>query len=286
MIVLDNNRFIKFIVRKVYFMKVYVNYEYNDWKDYKIDFEKIANASVLPVYKDSEVSITLLDDKKIRVLNKKYRGIDKATNVLSFELGDDILLGDIFISLDTVKKQAKEAGVSVAEHTAHMVVHGMLHLQGFDHIKDRQAKVMENKEIQILKKLGYKNPYDDENVCVGKSCCSGKIITWLESLKIRENSFLWYFTTAVLGIITSFGFAPFNLWFLSLFGIGAMYWLVRTQKNKISFWKSWLASSVYGAFYGIAMFWWVLNSIYVVPELAAQFAVWTIPALVGIFENS
>jgi len=263
-------------------MKVWINYEDNSWKKYNINFEKIANAAVLPVYKDSEVSITLVDDKQIRVLNKKYRGIDKPTNVLSFELGDDILLGDIFISLETVKKQAKDAGISIAEHTAHMVVHGMLHLQGFDHIKDSEAKVMENKEIQILKKLGYKNPYADEMVCTGKSCCPGKIITWFESLKLRENSLWWYFTTAVLGIITSFGFAPFNLWFLSLFGIGAMYWLVRAQKNKISFWKSWLLSSVYGAFYGISMFWWVLNSIYVVPELAAQFAVWTIPALVGI----
>ena len=263
-------------------MKVYVNIEDNNWKKYNIDFEKIANAAVLPVYKDSEVSITLVNDKQIRALNKKYRGIDKPTNVLSFELGDDVLLGDIFISLDTVKRQAKESGISVTEHTAHMVVHGMLHLQGFDHIKDNEAKVMENKEIKILEKLGYKNPYDDENMCVGKSCCPGKIITWVESLKIRENSFWWYFTSAVLGIITSFGFAPFNLWFLSLFGIGAMYYMIRKQKSDISFWKSWLLSSVYGAFYGIAMFWWVLNSIYVVPELAEQFAVWTIPALIGI----
>ena len=106
-------------------MKVWINYEDNSWKKYNINFEKIANAAVLPVYKDSEVSITLVDDKQIRVLNKKYRGIDKPTNVLSFELGDDILLGDIFISLETVKKQAKDAGISIAEHTAHMVVHGM-----------------------------------------------------------------------------------------------------------------------------------------------------------------
>ena len=137
-------------------MKVYINTENKNWKKYNIDFEKIVNAAVLPVYKNSEVSITLVDDKQIRELNNKYRGINKPTNVLSFELGDDMLLGDIFISLPTVKKQAKEAGISVAEHTAHMVVHGMLHLQGFDHIKDNEAKIMENKEIQILKKLGYK----------------------------------------------------------------------------------------------------------------------------------
>ena len=87
-------------------MKVYVNIEDKNWKKYKIDFEKIANAAVSAVHNDSEVSITLIDDKQIHVLNKKYRGIDKPTNVLSFELGDDVLLGDIFISIDTVKREA------------------------------------------------------------------------------------------------------------------------------------------------------------------------------------
>ena len=78
-------------------MQVYINVENKDWKKYKIDFEKIANATISPVYKNSEVSITLIDDKKIHKLNKEYRGMDKPTNVLSFELIDDILLGDIFI---------------------------------------------------------------------------------------------------------------------------------------------------------------------------------------------
>ena len=95
-------------------MKVYINYENKNWKKYDIDFEKIANAAILPAHRDAEVSITLVDDKQIRKINKQYRGIDKPTNVLSFELGDDVLLGDIFISLDTVKKQAKDAGISVA----------------------------------------------------------------------------------------------------------------------------------------------------------------------------
>ena len=263
-------------------MQVYVNIENKAWKKYKIDFEKIANAAVLPVHKNSEASITLVDDKQIHKLNKQYRGMDKPTNVLSFELGDDVLLGDIFISLDTVKREAKAAGISVEEHTAHMVVHGMLHLQGYDHIKDKDAKVMEDKEIKILKKLGYKNPYADETNACDISCGSCKIINKLKSLKIRENSFWWYLTASVLGVITSFGFAPFNLWMLSLFGIGAMYALVTRQTNHVSFWKSYLLSFPFGAFYGIAMFWWVLNSIYVIPELAAQFAIWTLPALIGI----
>jgi len=263
-------------------MHVYINYENQRWKKYKIDFEKIVNAAVSHVYKDSEVSITLVDDKQIHKLNKQYRGIDKPTNVLSFELGDDILLGDIFVSLNTVEREAKEQGISVPEHIAHMIVHGMLHLQGYDHIKDNDAKIMESKEIKILKDLGYKNPYEDAIVCDNESCCPGRFITRLKSIKIRENSFQWYLMASVFGIIASFGFAPFYLWGLSLFGIGAMYWMVTKQNNKISFWKSWLLSFPFGAFYGIAMFWWVLNSIYVVPELAAQFAVWTIPGLIGI----
>ena len=93
--------------------------------------------------------------------------------MLSFELSDDVLLGDIFISLDTVKKEADAEGISVAEHTAHMVVHGILHLLGYDHIEDKDAEKMENKETNILKKLGYKNPYANKvDVCMGPECCS------------------------------------------------------------------------------------------------------------------
>ena len=263
-------------------MKVYVNYENKNWKKYNIDFEKIAYAAVLPEYKDSEVSITLVDDNQIHKLNKQYRNMDKPTNVLSFELGDDVLLGDIFISLDTVSREAKAAGISVEEHTAHMVVHGMLHLQGFDHITDNQAKIMEGKEIKILKDLGYKNPYEDD-VCIGCACCpGGNIINIFKSIKIRENSLLQYVLYGVFGIVASFGFAPFYLWFLSFIGIGGAYYLTIKQNKKVSFWKSWLITFPFGALYGIAMFWWVLHSIYVIPELTAQFAIWTIPALIGI----
>ena len=135
-------------------MKVYVNIEDSRWKKYKINFEKIAQAAVGVVYKDSEVSITLIDDKQIQRINKRYRGIDKPTNVLSFELGDDILLGDIFISIDTVIREAKATNISVEEHTAHMIVHGMLHLQGYDHIKDNEAKIMEGVSENTLESIG------------------------------------------------------------------------------------------------------------------------------------
>ena len=268
-------------------MKVYVNYENPKWKKYKIDFEKIASAAVLAGHKNAEVSITLIDDKQIHKLNKKYRDIDKPTNVLSFELQDNILLGDIFISLDTVKKEACTEGVSIEEHTAHMVVHGMLHLQGYDHLNDKDAEIMENKEIQILKKLGYKNPYEDNDECececdceYGCPCCA--LVHKIASIKMKDGT-LWQCLYAMFfGIIASFGFAPFNLWMLSLFGIGGMYYLMTRKPNKVSFFKAWLIAFPFGAFYGMAMFWWVLHSIYVVPELAQQFAIWTIPGLIGI----
>ena len=155
-------------------MRVCVNYEDKRWKKYKIDFEKIANAAVTSVYKNSEVSITLVSDADIKKINKEYRGINKPTNVLSFELGDDVLLGDIFISLDTVRREAKRENISVEEHTVHMVVHGILHLLGYDHLNDKDAEKMEKKETSILKKLGYKNPYTAESgVCTDESCCPG-----------------------------------------------------------------------------------------------------------------
>ena len=142
-------------------MKVYVDVHDNGWNKYKVDFQKIVNAVGGAKSQDTEVSIILVDDDEIREINKTYRGMDKATNVLSFELGDEVLLGDIYIALGTVEREARDAKISVADHAAHMVVHGMLHLMGYDHIADEDAIVMEMKEIKILKKLGIKNPYED-----------------------------------------------------------------------------------------------------------------------------
>ena len=266
-------------------MKVYVNYNDKRWKKYKIDFEKIACTAVGAVYKDSEVSIILTDDAEIHQLNLQYRGIDKATNVLSFELGDDVLLGDIYISLDTVKREAKAAKISVEDHVAHMVVHGMLHLTGYDHITDDEATVMEFKEIKILKKLGIKNPYEDndEITCADGSCCVGsKTIAWLKQHKVKENSWLQYALYALFGGVASFGYAPYYQWWWTLVGIGGAYWLTVRNKNIGGFWRCLKRVSPFGAMYAISMFWWVLHSIYVVPELANQFAIWTVPAIIGL----
>ena len=243
-------------------MKVCVNYNDNRWKKYDIDFEKIANAVVGSKYKDAEVSIILIDDTEIHALNKMYRNMDKPTNVLSFELGDDILLGDIYISLDTVKREADDAGISVEEHTAHMVVHGMFHLLGYDHLTDKEARVMEGKEIKVLKKLGIKNPYADEYV----------------------QQFQWwkYVLTGLFGAVASLGFAPFNMWYITVLSIAGAYWLLCSGDDKITWWRAWVRAIPFGAMYSISMFWWTVHSIYVVPEIAEQFAIWTVPALIGI----
>lgn len=140
-------------------MKIYVNYDDLRWEKYEIDFEKIANMA--PKNKNAEVSISLVNDKEIKRLNREYRGIDKPTNVLSFELSDDELLGDIFISFDTVAKEAAAQNKKFEHHAAHMVVHGVLHLVGYDHLDDDSADKMESVEIKILKKIGIGNPYEN-----------------------------------------------------------------------------------------------------------------------------
>ena len=166
-------------------MKAYVDIHDKRWNKYKVDFGKVVCAAVECVHKDSEVSIILTNDSEIQQINREYRGIDKPTNVLSFELGDDVLLGDIYVSLDTVLREAKDANISVQNHVIHMIVHGVLHLQGYDHINDDDATVMENKEIKILKKLNIANPYSDDVVCAGGLCCPGaKTIAFLNRLKV------------------------------------------------------------------------------------------------------
>jgi probable rRNA maturation factor len=114
------------------------------------------------VHADAEISVRLCDDDEIRALNLAWRNKDKATNVLSFPapLGDrGPLLGDIVVAFEYVSEEARQAGRSLADHLAHMLVHGMLHLLGFDHENDGDAEKMENLERRILAKLGIDDPY-------------------------------------------------------------------------------------------------------------------------------
>jgi probable rRNA maturation factor len=114
----------------------------------------------------SEISVVLSDDEHIRELNKHHRGMDKPTNVLSFPAarmktpaGAPRILGDIVLAFETVAREAKEESKSIQNHLSHLVVHGVLHLLGYDHEDEDEAEMMEARERQILAKLGIPDPY-------------------------------------------------------------------------------------------------------------------------------
>lgn len=108
---------------------------------------------------DAEVTLRLVDAEEGRELNHAYRGKDYATNVLTFPLNDKPLMGDIVLCVPVVEMEAARQGISLEAHYAHLTVHGVLHLQGYDHENDADAEVMEALETQIVMKLGYADPY-------------------------------------------------------------------------------------------------------------------------------
>ena len=107
--------------------------------------------------KKVEMTVVLADDAFVRELNRDYRGKNKTTNVLSFP--GDGHLGDIVLALETIEREAKEQQKTFRAHVQHLLVHGTLHLLGYDHEEDGQAEQMERREIKILEKLGVANPY-------------------------------------------------------------------------------------------------------------------------------
>lgn len=107
-----------------------------------------------------EVSIVLTDDAHIQALNRDYRGKDKPTNVLSFPQDEPSLLGDVIIAYETIAREAEEQNKSFSDHFTHMLVHGTLHLLGYDHEAEAEAEEMEALEVAILSDIGVKNPYE------------------------------------------------------------------------------------------------------------------------------
>ena len=127
----------------------------------RADFVRWARAALVG---GGEITIRLVDAEEGQALNLEYRGKDYATNVLSFPYEvDPLTIGDLVICPSVVAREAAEQNKPLAAHYAHLTVHGMLHLQGWDHEEDEaEAEAMENEEREILAALGYPDPYQDE----------------------------------------------------------------------------------------------------------------------------
>lgn len=129
--------------------------------------EQWATAAVQPQSDEVEMTVRIVDEAESHELNMNYRGKDRPTNVLSFpfECPDEVelpLLGDLVICRQVVEREAQEQDKPVMAHWAHMVVHGSLHLLGYDHIEDDEAEEMESLETQIMTGLGFADPYLSE----------------------------------------------------------------------------------------------------------------------------
>lgn len=147
-----------------------------NWRDVLPDAERLTRQAALAAWRvgrkenantaPEEISIVLTDDAAVRALNRDHRGQDVPTNVLSFGIAPDAtedrqprLLGDVVLAYETVNREAAAQGKSVADHFRHLVVHGVLHLRGYDHDTEEEAEIMERIETRLLAGLGITDPY-------------------------------------------------------------------------------------------------------------------------------
>lgn len=123
----------------------------------------IAKAAAMLSTQRAELAIVLTDDSAIRLLNRAWRGVDAATNVLSFPTsraqGEPPFIGDIVLAYETVAGEARAERKPLAHHVAHLALHGYLHLLGYDHVKKKDAETMEQVERDILRRLAIPDPY-------------------------------------------------------------------------------------------------------------------------------
>ncbi len=150
------------------------------WPDQ--DWQALAEKAVLAAFAHSdikfetsaektvEIAIRLTGDDEVRILNAQWRGKDQPTNVLSFPMdmdgdgpGDVIMLGDVVLAHGVCTAEADDKKIALDAHATHLIVHGVLHLLGFDHIEDDDATEMESIERDVMQDLGLHNPYEDEN---------------------------------------------------------------------------------------------------------------------------
>jgi probable rRNA maturation factor len=109
---------------------------------------------------DGEITVRIVDTEEGQTLNREYRQKDYATNVLTFDYTQEpVVTADLVLCAPVIAKEAKEQKKTLEEHYAHMIVHGTLHAQGWDHELDEDAEVMELRETEIMARLGFKNPY-------------------------------------------------------------------------------------------------------------------------------
>ena len=132
------------------------------------DFQKWASAAVGRHRDEAEISLRIVDIEEGAELNQQWRNKSGPTNVLSFpsELPPELelpLLGDLVVCAPVVEKESQQQSKTLQAHWAHMIVHGTLHLLGYDHIEEQEAEAMESLEIEILETLGFPNPYQDDN---------------------------------------------------------------------------------------------------------------------------
>ena len=120
----------------------------------------LARVASAAIERDADVTLRFVDGREGRALNRRYRGRDHATNVLTFVYDDGLSLsGDIVLCAPVIAKEARAQRKTLRAHYAHLVIHGMLHLQGYDHERDDDAARMEAREIALLRGLGFHDPY-------------------------------------------------------------------------------------------------------------------------------
>jgi probable rRNA maturation factor len=161
-------------------VQIDVVHESRQWHDRRIDgiIQRAADAALqtagAAMSGAAEIGVLLTDDDGIRALNRDWRGIDKPTNVLSFPATPSVAdaptrhLGDVVLAYETVRTEAMDEGKDFADHLAHLVVHGVLHLLGYDHEADDEATAMEAREVAALALLGVADPYANRELAARK----------------------------------------------------------------------------------------------------------------------